>query len=198
MGNLSGRDDEAVEIIVIMFSLGAMAGPAVLDVILGPDSEPKEERMIDLAATGGEHFDAARQRVRDRRTRSGEPVFIQQITLVQHDEIGASDLILEHLFDWIIVHQRAVGGALALERIEVGRDAAIGKRDTIDDHYDAVDSDAGFDRRPMKCLHELLPQSEAGSLDHNMIDDVLGENSDDLGHELLTQHTAHADIVVYD
>src|SRR4029077_7383713 len=133
-----------------MLQFGVVPGPAVLDFVLGSDPESKQQLLVDLAVARREDFNAARQRVRDRRTRSGEPVFIQQIALVQHNKIGASDLILEHLFDWIIVHQRTVGRALALERIEVGRDAAVGKRGTVDDYYDAVDSDAIFDRRPMK------------------------------------------------
>jgi len=86
----------------------------------------------------------------------------------------------------------------AVERRGAGRDAAIGKRGTVDDHHDAVDGDAIFDRRPMKCLHERLRQSEAGSLDHNMIDAVLGENSVKRRHEFVRDGAAQAAIGEFD
>ena len=48
---------------------------------------------------------------------------VEQVALVQHDQVGAGDLILEHFLDRVVVLERGVGGALAGQRLEVGGDA---------------------------------------------------------------------------
>ena len=114
-----------------------------------------------MPSVDGDHFHAARQRAGDRGARLVDAGVVEQIALVEHDEIGAGDLILEHFFDRIVVVERAVGGALLRQRLEIVRHAAIGERRAVDHDHDAVDGDAALDRRPMERLHQRLRQSEA-------------------------------------
>ena len=51
---------------------------------------------------------------------------VEQVALVEHHQVGAGDLVLEHLLDRVVVIERVVGGALARQRIEVGGDPSFG------------------------------------------------------------------------
>ena len=94
---------------------------------------------------------------------------VEQVALVEHHQIGAGDLVLEHLLDRIVVIERVVGGALARQRLEIGGDAAFGERRAVDHRDDAVDRHPAPDRGPMEGLHQRLGQREARGLDHDVI-----------------------------
>ncbi len=183
---------------MIVLGLGVVAGAAVGDVVLGADAEAKEQRLVDLAVGDGQHLDAARQRPRDCRQRVLDAGRVEQIALVEHDKVGAGDLILEHLFDRIVMRERSIGGALPFERVEVVRDAAVGERRAVDHDDDAVDGDAALDRRPMKRLHQRLRQSEPRGLDHDVFDAVFGQNGVERRHEFVGHRAAQAAIGQFD
>ena len=195
IGDLRQRHDEAVEIVVVVLGLLVVAGAAVLDVVLGADAETEQRRRIDLAVRHGDDLHRARQDARDRGERLIDAGGVEQVALVEHDEIGAGDLVLEHLLDGIVVIERGVGGALARQRLEVGGDAAVGERRAVDHRDDAVDRDAALDRRPVERLHQRLGQREAGGLDHDVLDRrPQRQNRVERRHELVRHRAAQAAI----
>ncbi len=118
---------------------------------------------------------------------------VEQVALVQHHQVGAGDLILEHLLDRVVVIERGVGGALAGQRLEVGGDATFGERRAVDHRHHAVDGDAALDRGPVKRLHQRFRQREAGGLDHDVLDlRHAGENGVERRHELVGHRAAQA------
>ena len=198
IGDLAERHDERIEIVVVVLLLVVVPRAAVGDVVLGADAESEQQRLIDLAVGDRDHLDAARQHVGDRRLRLGDARRIDEVAFVEHDEIGAGDLILEYFLDRIVVRERGVGGALLRQRVEVVGDAAVGKRRAVDDDHDAVDGDAALDRRPMERLHQRLRQSEAGGLDHDMLDAVARQNGVERRHEFVGDRAAQAAIGEFD
>ena len=112
--------------------------------------------------------------------------------LVEHDEIGAGDLILENFFDRIVVRQRGVGDPLLRQRVEIVRHAAVGQRRAVDHDHDAVDGDAALDRRPMERLHQRLRQREPRSFDDDVLDAIARQNGVERRHELVGDRAAQA------
>ena len=186
------------EIVVIVLGFRIVPGWAIGNIVFGCDPEPKQQSLINLAVARGEYFDVARQRARNRRARAVKSGIVQQIALVQHNQVGARDLIFEYFLDRVVVHERTVGGALSFKRLQIGGDAAVGERGAIDNDDHAVDSDAVFDRGPMKGLHQRFGQSQARRLDDNVIDAVFGQNRVKRGHELVSDRAAQAAIGKFD
>ena len=123
------------------------------------------------------------------------PRVVEQIALVEHDEIGAGDLILEHLFDGIVVIKRIVRRPLRDERLEIGGHLPVGERGAVHHRNHAVHGDATLDRRPMERLHERLRQREARGLDDDVIDlRPQGEDLVERRHELVGDGAAQAAI----
>ena len=121
------------------------------------------------------------------------PALIEQIALVEHDEIGAGDLILEHLFDRIVMIERVVGLALRRQRIQIERDAAVGQRRAVDHRDHAIHRHAALDRRPMERLDQRLRQRQAGGLDHDVLDPRHhGEDGVQRRHEFVGHGAAQA------
>ena len=113
---------------------------------------PRTQPRLDLAAQRGEGFG------------------IDQIGLVQDHQIGAGELVAEHLFERVVVDERRVGGALARHRRRVVGKPAGGECGGVDHRQHAVDGRAGADLGPGKGLHQRLRQCQARGLDQ----DVLG------------------------
>ena len=65
------------------------------------------------------------------RTRASA-VAIEQVGLVEHDEIGAQELVLVDLLQRVVVVERRVGGALARELFGIVGEAAGRDRRRID------------------------------------------------------------------
>ena len=183
---------------MIVLRLVVVPGAAVGDVVLGADAESEQQRLIDLAVGDRDHLDAARQHAGDRRLRLGDARRIDEVAFVEDDEIGAGDLIIEYFLDRVVVRERAVGGALSGQGVEVVGDAAAGQRRAVDDDHDAVDSDAALDRRPMERLHQRLRQSEARGLDHDMLDAVARQDGVERRHEFVRDRAAQAAIGQFD
>ncbi len=170
LGDFRQRHDEAVEIVVVVLGLRVMAGAAVLDVVLGADAETEQRRRIDLAVRHGDDLHRPRQEARDGGERRLHAGSVEQVALVEHDEVGAGELVLEHLLDRIVVIERRVGGALARQRLDVGGDAPIRERRAVDHRDDAVHGDAALDRRPVEGLDQRLGQRETRGLDDDVLD----------------------------
>jgi hypothetical protein len=194
VGNFLQRHHEGIEVFVVMLFLVVVVRAAIGDVVLGADTEPEQKRLVDLAVGGGDHLDAARQRIGNRGLRLGETGLVDEIALVEHDQIGAGDLVLEHFLDRIVMRQRGVGYSLLDQRVQIVRDAAVSERGAIDHDHDAVDRDAVFDRRPMKRLHQRLGQGEAGGLDDDVLDAVARQNGIERRHELVGDRAAQTAI----
>ena len=92
------------------------------------------------------------------------------VGLVEDDEVGAEELVLEHLLERIVVIDGGVGRALRCERIRIVGEGAGGHGRAVDHGDHAVDRHAGADVRPVEGAHEGLRQGEARGLDQ----DVLG------------------------
>ena len=199
VGEFGQRHDEAVEVIVIVFLLRIVQRAAVLDVVFYGEAEADQRRRIDLAVGDSDDLHRSRQRAGDGRHRLVEAARVDQVALVQHDEVGAGDLVGEHLLDRIVVVERGIGGALARERCEIGGDAAFGQRRAVHHRDDAVHGDAALDRRPVKRLHQRLRQCETGSFDDDVLDArIARENSVERRHELVGDGAAEAAIRQFD
>ncbi len=90
------------------------------------------------------------------------------------------------------MRQRGVGDALFGQRIEIVRDAAVGKCGAIDHDDDAVDGDAIFDRRPVKRLHQRFRQRQPRRLDDDVLDALAGEDRIERRHEFVGDGAAQA------
>ena len=120
---------------------------------------------------------------------------IEQVALVEHDEIGASDLVLEHFFDGVVMVERGIGPALGRQRREVGGDLPLGQGGAIDDRDDAVDGHAALDRGPMEGLDQRLRQSEPRRFDDDVLDPRFArENLIERRHEFVGHGAAQAAI----
>src|SRR6185436_6283035 len=119
----------------------------------------------------------------------------EQVALVEHNEIGARDLISEHLLDRVVMVESGVCRALALERVEICGNLAVSEGCAIDHRHHAVDGDAAFDRGPMEGLDQGLGQSKAGRFDHDVLDRWLTrENLIESRHKLVGHSAAQAAI----
>ena len=183
---------------MVVLQLVIVVGAAVVDVVFGAEAKPEQQASIHLAVDRGDDLDAARQCVGDRGARFGETGVVEQVALVEHHEIGAGDLILEHFLDRIVMIQRAVGGALPRQRVEIGCDTAVGERGAVDHHDHAVDGDAALDRRPLEGLHQRLRQRQAGRLDHDVLGAVARQDAVERRHEFVRHGAAQAAIGEFD
>ena len=134
-----------------------------------PSARPKQRGGIDLAAARQDDLDGARQQARDGRQGPIGAGAVDEVALVDHHQIRAGDLVLEHLLDRIVVLERIVGGALARQRLEIGGDAALGERHAVHHRDDAIDGHAVADGGPQEGLHQRLGQRQARGLDHDVI-----------------------------
>ena len=115
-----------------------------------------------LTARGKVAAISARERV--------EPVRVDEIGLVEHDEVGAQELVLVDFLERIVVVERRVGHALRGDARGIVGEAALGDGRRVDDRDHAVDREPGAQLRPVERLDQRLRQREPGGLD----DDVVG------------------------
>ena len=155
---------------MLVVELVVMMGLAAVDLVLDGETQPKQDRRIDLAVGRRHDPDGAAKMLADDGIGACGAGSIDQVALREDHQIGAGDLVLEHFLDRIVMVERLVGAALRGERIHVRRDAALGEGCPIDNGNDAVDGDAALHRRPLERLHERFRQSEAGGLDQDVVD----------------------------
>ena len=94
---------------------------------------------------------------------------VEQIGLVQDHEIGAGELVGEHLLERVVVVDRRVGAALPRDRLGSSAKRPGRDRRRVDHRDDAVDGHAGADLGPGEGLHQRLRQRQAGGLDDDMV-----------------------------
>ena len=94
---------------------------------------------------------------------------LEQVGLVQDDEIGGEELILEDLLERVVVIERRIGGALFRERVEVGGEAARGNGRAVHHGDNAIHGGAGADVRPVEGFHQRLRQRQPRRLDYDVI-----------------------------
>ena len=82
-----------------------------------PTPSPSSSVRSTLPSAAVMTFTLARQRGRRCAASAAvEAGRVEQVALVEHDQIGAGDLILEHFLDRIVVIERGIGRALARQR----------------------------------------------------------------------------------
>ena len=124
------------------------------------------------AVLGLDDLHGARQLALDLgRAPRARPASSSRSALLSDDEVGAEELVLEHLLQRVVV----VDGWSSPARWAASAAGSSAKRPAatagaVDHRDDAVDGDARADRRPVEGLHQRLRQRQAGGLD----DDVLG------------------------
>ena len=88
-----------------------------------------------------------------------------------------------------------IASALGCERFGIIRELAFCDGGTIDHRDDAVDGDAGADRRPVEGLDQRLRQSEARSFDQDMLRRVFAvQQLFERRHEIIRHRAADAAI----
>ena len=131
---------------------------------------PSSDRRIDPAVPLGTIFTARGRVLADDGVGAGRAGGVDQVALRQDDQVGAGDLVLEHLLDRVVMVERGIGGALRGERVHVGGDPAFGQCRPVDHGDDAVDRHPALHRRPLERLHQRLGQRQARGLDQDVID----------------------------
>src|SRR5215471_1542296 len=169
IGNLGQWHNEAIEIVVVMLRFLIMERAAVRDVILGAYSKAEQGGGIDLAVRNGNDLDRARHSASHGCQRPVERGGIEEIALVKHHEIGASDLVFEDFLHWIIVIERWIGGALTRKRFLVPGNPPLRYGCAVDHRHHAIDRDPAADCRPVERLDQRLGQRQAGSFDHDVL-----------------------------
>ncbi len=116
-----------------------------------------------------------------------------EIGLVEHDEVGAQELVLVHLLQRVVVVDGGVVHALAHQRFGVVGEAPVGHRRAVDDGDHAVDGDARGDRRPVEGLHQRFGQRQPRSLDQDVLGRIgEGEQAFQRRHEIVGDRAADA------
>ncbi len=172
-----------------------MAGAPVRDVILSADAEAEQGGGIDLAFRNGDDLDRAGQSAGHARQRAIERGGIKEIAFVQHDEIGACDLIREHFLHRIVVLERGIRCALARKRFHICRD--LPRRDgcAVDHRHHAIDRNPATDCGPMEGLNQRLRQRQAGGFDHDVLHGgAAGQDRIESRHKLVRHGAAQAAI----
>ena len=66
--------------------------------------------------------------------------------------------------------ERRIGLALTPQRIQIGCEAPLRERGTVDNGNHPVDGNATLYHRPLKCLNQWFRKREPGCLDHDVLD----------------------------
>ena len=160
---------EAGEIVVVVVILGIVMAGAVGEVVLGRRLQPQQHACIHLALGGAQDLGVAGQGLADQRLHPGETGSVHEVGLVDYDQVGAEQLILEHLLDRGFVIDLAGGLALGGQGRWIGREAALGGCCRIHHGNHPVHRHPRLDSGPVEGLHQRLGQGEAAGLDHDML-----------------------------
>jgi hypothetical protein len=162
-------------------------------VALRGGAKADQRRRLDAAMGGLHDLHGAGQVAANVCEHAGAVVAAHMVDLVEEDEIGAEELVLEHLLERVVVVHRDVLRALVRQGLGIVREDA--GRDGRPVHYgdDAVHGDARADRGPVERVHEGLRQGEARGLDQNVLGRVRPlEQSRQSRHEVVRDRTADA------
>ena len=160
---------EAFELVVIVLLLAVMMRSARRDIVLGRRFETEQHSSVNATFGGRHHLGAARQKRGDSRARFDPFRLRHQIDLVQHDHVGAQQLIFEDLFERIVVIERGISGALSRQPVRVVGESPGSHSSAVDHRYDAIDGESRADRWPIESLNQRFWERQAGGLDHDMV-----------------------------
>ena len=156
---------------MLVVELVVMMGLAAVDLVLDRKAEPEQDRRDRPCRWSTARCLTARDRCSaDDGVGAGGAGGVDQVALRQDHEVGAGDLVLEHLLDRVVMVERGIGAALRGERVHVGGDAAFGEGRPVDHGDNAVDGDAALDRGPLEGLDQRLRQRQARRLDQYVVD----------------------------
>ena len=162
-------DGNAFEIVVVVVFGGLVMRGARGEIGFGGNFKADHHGGIELPVRRLDHLDRPRK-LRADLVLHAQPVGRPHlIDLVEQDEVGAQELVLEDFFERIVVLHRPVGGALKGKGLRILGKEARSHRRPVDHRDDAVHRDAGADRRPVEGVDERLRQGEPGGLDEDML-----------------------------
>ncbi len=114
----------------------------------------------------------------------------EQIGLVEHDEVGAQELVLVDLLQRVVVIDRGVVRLLRRQRCGIVGEAPGGDGSAVDHCNDAVDGDARGDRRPVERLHQRLGQGEPRCFDQDVLGRIFERQQALQGRHEIVRHGA--------
>jgi len=120
------REGHGLEVVVVVILAVAVMRGTGVEVVLGGGAQPEQHQRIDRAVLGLDHLHGAGQVPLDLGAHPCPGLGIEQVGLVEHDEVRAEELVLEHLLQRVVVVDRRVGGALGGERLGILREGAGG------------------------------------------------------------------------
>ena len=163
-------DDETFEVVMVVTVLGVVMGWAVRQIVLGRGAQAQQDRGIDASFMCFDDPDRARHRRGDLGADTVAGFRCHQVGLVQDDQVGAQQLVLEHFLQRVVVIDGAVGRALRRQPGRVIGEAPVRDGRAIDHRDDAIDGQPGADVRPVERFDQGFRQRQARGLD----DDVFG------------------------
>ena len=160
-------------VLLAAFMLHLMMRLAGFEIALGADAEAEQHGARHIAVLRGDH----RRLAGDARGDFGLDAFeaggVDQVGLVEHDQVGAGQLILEQFLDRAFVIERFVLNAGGIDLVVIVGKTAGGDGGAIDHRHDTVDRHLRADIRPVEGGDQRLRQGKAGGFDDDMIRAVL-------------------------
>ena len=170
-------DDETFELVVIVLVAIGMVQfvvrLAVGDIVLGSDPETEQHFRRHFPLPRLDEDRPTRHMIGNPGAHAVKIGSADQVGLVENDQIGGGQLILEQLFQRAFVIEPFIRLALCVELVVVMGKAAGGDRRAVDHGDNAVDGHLRLDPGPVERCHQRLRQGQAGRLDDYVIGTVL-------------------------
>ncbi len=162
IANRRDGHDERVEIVVIVLAFGVMVRGTRAQIVLRRRANPKQDVGADRALARGRYLDGSRHGACDLRLQRLKLALVDEIDLVEHDEIGAHELILIDLLERIVVVERRIGRALLGDTRRIVGETALGDRGGVHHCDDPVDREpvrrSGQSKALMSGLGKASPE----------------------------------------
>ena len=142
---------------------------AVFDVVFGAGANAEQDERGHFAVLRLDHRGLAVGAAGHFRAHGGDAFCVKQVGLVQDDEVGAGQLILEQFLDRALMVQIVVFGALGSDRVVVVGEATGGDGCAIDNSDHTIDGHAGADVRPVEGGDQRLRQGETRGFDDDVV-----------------------------
>ncbi|ERP98182.1 hypothetical protein Q669_23580 [Labrenzia sp. C1B10] len=157
-----------VMVVVVIIMMVMMLVP-ISHIVLGSRAPAEQNFNRKRAFFGCHHV--------NRRTNIGgdllmhllQSVFGDEISLVQNNEICATQLVVKEFFNRTVMIKSLVGGTLRGKCIFIKCDPAFGECCSIQHCYNTIYRYLRLDARPGEGPNERLRQSQARGFDNNML-----------------------------
>ena len=126
------------------------------EVVLGPRVEAEQQSAASSLTLARRNDLSARHHGLDLGLDPFAGGRVDEVCLVQDDEVRAEQLVLEDLFQRIVVVDAGIGGALRGDLGRIVGETAGGDGGRIDHGDDAVDGEAAPHVGPVERLHQRL------------------------------------------